>query len=215
MLIKQIDYKKYTDEEIIIIIRTGDYLAEEFLIKKYKNLIISKSNKYFISGGDKDDIIQEGMIGFYNSIRYYDHSKNITFFLFAELCISRQIITAINHSNRKKYIPLNFYTSLNKDSFDYEDSQNEEFINFLKNKELVDPIEILIDKEESNYIKNNIIISLSKLETKVLDLYLKGESYLDIGNVLNKNEKSIDNAIQRIRKKVQIILNNKNMLDVG
>jgi RNA polymerase sporulation-specific sigma factor len=200
----KIDYTKKTDEEIIQLIHNGDYIAQDYIINKYKNLVRVKSKNYFITGADKEDIIQEGMIGLYKSIRYYNNSKNITFFCFASLCISRQIITAIRTSTRQKHIPSNLYVSLNSSTTNGMQSQM--FIELITENKIYNPEEVLIGKEQKKYIENHINKDLSSLECKVLDLYLQGKSYSGIAKHLNKNEKSIDNTIQRIRKKVVKIL---------
>lgn len=204
-------FKDFKDEEIISLIHNGDELAQEYIIYKYKNFVRLKAHAYFIIGADKEDIIQEGMIGLYKAIRDFNPEKKASFISFAELCINRQIITAIKSATRQKHIPLNSSLSLNRtmnDSYDGEDS----FIEFLSGSEIHNPEVLLIDKEEVDYIQNNIAMVLSKFELKVLGLYLKGISYSEIAKLMEKDEKSIDNALQRVRKKIEKIVKHKNYI---
>lgn len=207
-IIENEKYSGITDDEVIELIRDGDELALEYIINKYKNLVKVKSRSYFIMGADRDDIVQEGMIGLYKAMRDYNSQKNTNFYCFAELCINRQILTAIKAANRQKHIPLNSYLSLNRNIGDVND--NETYMELLISDEHTNPEHIIIVKEDMNYIENNIEAVLSELECKVLALYLQGKSYFQIAKALNKDEKSIDNALQRVRKKIEKILKNKN-----
>ena len=203
-------YDSYdSDEKIIEIIRNGDNVAQDYIIDKYKNLVKVKSRAYFIIGADKEDIIQEGMIGLYKAIRDFKKDKNVSFYSFAELCITRQIITAIKAATRQKHIPLNSYISLNKPIDDYETDQT--YIDLIAEVRINNPEELLIDREEKNYIETHMEEALSELECKVLSLYLKGKTYAEIARIISKDEKSIDNAIQRVRRKVEKILLEKNL----
>lgn len=190
-------YEKLTDNEILERIKNKDENALDFLINKYKHIVKIRARAYFIIGADNEDIIQEGMIGLYKAIRDYN-TKDASFKTFAVLCIDRQIMTAIKQANRKKHSPLNSCLSL--DMFVSEDEKTTYLENIEQN--LSNPEQIVIDKENIYSLKSKINEELSSFEKKVLSLYLKGKSYIYISEKLNKNEKSIDNAIQRIRKKI-------------
>jgi len=203
------DYKNFKDEEIIELIHNGDDLAQEFIIEKYKKLVKMKSRSYFIIGADREDIIQEGMIGLYKAIRDFDLNGEYIFYSFAELCVKRQIISAIKSASRQKHIPLNSSVSLNRVICDENDEKTyiELFADSLSN-----PEELFIGQEDKNYIEDKIVHNLSKLEYKVLSLYLKGKSYYEIANIINKDEKAIDNALQRVKKKIEkILIERKNL----
>ena len=189
-------YANLTDEQIISQIKEGDEQALSFLLDKYKDLVNSKVGKYFIIGAEREDIIQEGMIGLYKAIRGFDHCKQNTFKTFANLCIERQLITAIKSSNRQKHMPLNSYLSLNTSAYD-NDEDGTELIETFE----VDPLETIMKKESFDEIQKTMHKSLSKFEEQVLDRYIQGESYEIIAKRLDTPVKSVDNAIQRIRKK--------------
>ena len=193
-------YGNLTDEQIISQIKEGDEQALSFLLDKYKDLVNSKVGKYFIIGAEKEDIIQEGMIGLYKAVKNFDSSKQNTFKTFANLCIERQLITAIKSSNRQKHMPLNSYLSLNTSAYD-NDEDGTELIETFEVDTIEDPLETIMKKEYFNEIQNTVYKSLSKFEEKVLDRYMQGESYEIIARKLETPVKSIDNAIQRIRKK--------------
>lgn len=198
---------KYTDlkeEDIINIIQNGDKEALEYLINKYKELVKIITRAYFMIGADKEDVVQEGMIGLYKAIRDYNINSDASFYTFAKLCIERQVMTAIKSANRKKHQPLNSYLSLN--GLMYEDNNEMTFIEKIEESNIFNPEEIFINKESIQYIEKSIIDILSKFERKVLYFYLKGKSYFYIAEILGKDEKSIDNAIQRIRKKISKIV---------
>jgi RNA polymerase sporulation-specific sigma factor len=201
-------FDEYSDEQIVDLVHSGDKLAQDYIITKYKKLVTSKSKPFFIKGADKDDIIQEGTIGLYKSITEFDKNRQVSFHSFASLCISRQILTAIKTATRQKHIPLNSSLSLDKTVSDNVDGTYVN--NFIESKTL-NPEELLIDKEEKNYIANHINEALSNFENRVLALYLQGYTYVNIANKIQKDEKAIDNAIQRIRKKVEKILIDKNL----
>ena len=181
-------------------IKNGDEQALSYLLDKYKNLVNMKVGKYFIIGAEKDDIIQEGMIGLFKAIKTYNASKNNTFKTFANMCIERQLITAIKTSNRQKHMPLNSYLSLNVSAYDNNDDSTE-LIDTFNSQTIEDPLDTIMKKEQYIEIEKAIDKNLSKFEKKVLDRYIKGESYTVIAKRLDSPVKSIDNAIQRIRKK--------------
>lgn len=193
-------YGNLTDEQIISQIKEGDEQALSFLLNKYKDLVNSKVGKYFIIGAEREDIIQEGMIGLYKAVKNFDVSKQNTFKTFANLCIERQLITAIKSSNRQKHMPLNSYLSLNTAAYD-NDEDSTELIETFEVDTIEDPLETITKKEYFEEIQNTMHKSLSKFEEKVLDRYIQGESYEVIAKQLEAPVKSIDNAIQRIRKK--------------
>lgn len=195
-------YENYTDEEILDFIKNGDINATDYLITKYKNLVKIRARAYFMIGADTEDIIQEGMIGLYKAIRDYKKT-DASFQTFAKICIDRQVITAIKTANRKKHLPLNSYLSLNM--LAYEEDNETTYIDKLEESKALSPEEIVIDKENVKTLQEQINQNLSGLEKQVLNLYLKGRSYATIAKNLEKDEKSIDNAIQRIRKKIEKI----------
>nr|WP_317358754.1 RNA polymerase sporulation sigma factor SigH [uncultured Tyzzerella sp.] len=195
-------YENYTDEQLLDIIKNGDNKPVDYLINKYKNLVKVRSRAYFMMGADTEDIIQEGMIGLYKAIRDYKKT-DATFQTFAKICIDRQVMTAIKTANRKKHLPLNSYLSLNMLVYDEENEIT--YIDKLEESKILNPEEIIIDKENVKTLQQKINQNLSDLEKQVLQLYLKGRSYATIAKKLDKDEKSIDNAIQRIRKKIEKI----------
>lgn len=192
-------YNKLSDEEIIKMIKCGDKNALDYIINKYKEVVNIKVSKYFIIGAEKEDIVQEGLIGLYKAIKSFDPEKENSFKTFANLCIERQLITAIKTSNRQKHMPLNSYLSLNMSA--YEDEEADTVIDVLDSNLIEDPLETLTKKEYYVAIENAIDKSLSNFEKKVLNRFAKGESYVQIASKLNTPVKSVDNAIQRIRKK--------------
>ena len=193
-------YANLTDEQIISQIKDGDEQALTFLLDKYKDLVNTKVGKYFIIGAEREDIVQEGMIGLYKAIKGFDNCKQNTFRTFANLCIERQLITAIKSSNRQKHMPLNSYLSLNTSAYDDEGDGTELLETFEVNT-IEDPLETIMKQESFNEIQNAVQKSLSKFEGQVLERYMQGESYEIIAKRLDTPVKSVDNAIQRIRKK--------------
>ncbi len=189
------------DEEIVEIVRQGDISALEYLINKYKNFVRAKSRSYFLVGADREDIIQEGMIGLFKAIRDYKEDKLSSFKAFAELCITRQIITAIKTATRQKHIPLNSYVSLDKPIYDEESDRT--LLDVISESKVTDPEEMIISQEEYVDIELKISELLSDLERKVLSLYLDGRSYQEISEQLNRHVKSIDNALQRVKRKLE------------
>ena len=202
------NYSKLSDEEVIKLIKSGDKNALDYIMHKYKEVVNIKVSKYFIIGAEKEDIVQEGLIGLYKAIKNFDPEKENSFKTFANLCIERQLITAIKTSNRQKHMPLNSYLSLNMSA--YEDEETETVIDVFDSSLTEDPLETLTKKEYYIAIENAIDKSLSDFEKKVLNRFANGESYIQIANRLNAPVKSIDNAIQRIRKKAIKNIINKN-----
>ena len=193
------DYENMTDEEIVALAEK-DRSAEEFLLNKYKNLVKSRAKMYFLAGGDNDDLMQEGMIGLFKAIHDYNSDKQASFYSFAELCVKRQIFTAIKTAARQKHQPLNTYISLNKPV--YEDVSERTLVETLSERESVDPEKLYIMHEKLKDIEKEIDEKLSDLEKRVLILHLQGMSYQEISEIINKPTKSIDNALQRIKKKL-------------
>jgi len=190
-----------TDEEIVIEARSGNDRALEYLLSKYQNFVKSKAKSYFLIGADKEDIYQEGMIGLFKAIRDFKDDKLASFKVFAELCITRQIITAVKTATRQKHIPLNTYISLNKPIYDEESDRT--LLDIISGIKVSDPEELVIGKEELASIENQIGEVLSDLEMEVLMSYLDGKSYQEIACDLDRHAKSIDNALQRVKRKLE------------
>ncbi|SES08627.1 sigma-70 family RNA polymerase sigma factor [Lachnobacterium bovis] len=193
------NYQDFSDEELIEEYKKGDNEVGEYILNKYKPLVRKHANAMFLIGGETDDLMQEGMIGLFKAMRDFDESKNRTFFSFADLCVSRQIYSAVEASNRKKHIPLNNYISFSQND-DVSGFKIEEVLESDEN--FVNPEKILIQKEIINDFYSKLRNNLSDLEKNVLELYLKGDNYVKIAQILNKSPKSIDNALQRIRQKM-------------
>ena len=204
-------YKSAKDEELVLMAQSGDDAAQEHLLNKYKSLVRAKSRAYFLIGADTEDIIQEGMIGLYKAVRDYNEERNASFRSFAELCVNRQMITAIKAATRQKHQPLNSYVSLNKPV--YEEESEQTYMDFLRSSSdsLLNPEALLIGQENKNFLEDQMVKNLSNFETRVLMLYLQGRSYFEIAHVLDKPEKSIDNALQRVKKKLEKFLEEKNL----
>ena len=204
-------YKSAKDEELVLMAQKGDEAAQEHLLNKYKSLVRAKSRAYFLIGADTEDIIQEGMIGLYKAVRDYNEERNASFRSFAELCVNRQMITAIKAATRQKHQPLNSYVSLNKPV--YEEESEQTYMDFLQSSSgsLLNPETLLIGQENKHFLEDQMVKNLSSFETRVLVLYLQGRSYFEIANVLDKPEKSIDNALQRVKKKLEKFLEEKNL----
>jgi RNA polymerase sporulation-specific sigma factor len=189
------------DEEIVDLVHSGESEALDYLIYKYRNFVRAKARSYFLIGADKEDIVQEGMIGLYKAIRDFREDKLTSFKAFAELCITRQIITAIKTATRQKHIPLNSYVSLDKPIYDEESDRT--LMDILSGAKVLDPEELIINQEELDNIEVKMTELLSDLERKVLALYLDGQSYQEISEELNRHVKSIDNALQRVKRKLE------------
>jgi RNA polymerase sporulation-specific sigma factor len=194
-------YEGKLDEEIVIVAKNGDVQAQEFLIHKYQNFVKAKAKSYFLIGADKEDIYQEGMVGLYKAIRDFRQDKLTSFKAFAELCITRQIITAIKTATRQKHIPLNTYISLNKPIYDEESDRT--LLDVLSEISVTDPEELMISREDLMSIENEIGQVLSDLELEVLTSYLDGKSYQEIACDMDRHAKSIDNALQRVKRKLE------------
>ncbi|WP_373317771.1 MULTISPECIES: RNA polymerase sporulation sigma factor SigH [Paenibacillus] len=195
------DYEVLNDEDIVEAVRNGDSEALEYLINKYRSFVRAKARSYFLIGADREDIIQEGMIGLYKSIRDFRGDKLASFKAFAEICITRQIITAIKTATRQKHIPLNSYVSLDKPIYD-EDSDRT-LLDVICGSRVCDPEELIINQEEFTGLEDKMSEILSDLERKVLMLYLDGRSYQEIAVDLKRHVKSIDNALQRVKRKLE------------
>ena len=202
------DLEHLTDEEIVSLAKNGDTMALEFLISKYKNFVRSKARTYFLIGADREDIIQEGMIGLYKAIRDYRYDRQTSFHSFAEICVTRQIITAIKTATRQKHIPLNSYVSLNKPI--YEEESDRTLMDVITEGRSADPEELLIGQESYVSIESQIDEALSPLERKVLSAYLDGKSYQEIAENLDRHVKSIDNALQRVKHKLEKLIRERN-----
>ena len=195
------NYEQLTDEELLTLHRAGDARAEEALYARYKQIVRSKARTYFLIGADREDIIQEGMIGLYKAVLDYQPDRQASFRSFAELCITRQIISAIKSATRKKHMPLNNYISFNRSVFDGDNERP--LIDVLTSTRMTDPEEVLIGRENYAAVADSIEHSLSKLEHNALGLYLYGYSYQQIADALQVTTKSVDNAIQRVKKKLE------------
>jgi RNA polymerase sigma factor, sigma-70 family len=207
----QADFNSYKDEEIIDLVKKGNDRAQEFIMNKYKTMVKSRARAYFLIGADREDIIQEGMIGLYKAVRDYQTDKNASFKSFAELCINRQMITAIKTAGRQKHIPLNSSVSLNRPVFD--DLEEHTYMDMLESIEVTSPETLFIGQEEKSFIEEHIAKNLSGFENKVLAFYLQGKTYLEIASLMNKPEKSIDNALQRVKKKIERFINKRKLDD--
>jgi RNA polymerase sporulation-specific sigma factor len=197
-----VDLQTATDEELVETVRNdGNERAIEMLLKRYRHYARAKARSYFLSGADKDDIVQEGMIGLYKAIRDYQASKNIAFRAFAELCITRQIITAIKTATRQKHQPLNSYVSLSR-GYATADEDDRALVDVLVTDHAPDPADVVISSEEMSVIRSSMGRVLSRFETQVMQLYVEGKSYQQIAEMLGKHSKSIDNALQRIKRKL-------------
>jgi RNA polymerase sporulation-specific sigma factor len=200
-------FDQMEDEEIVDVARTGSTEAQEYLINKYKSFVRAKARSYFLIGADREDIIQEGMIGLYKAIRDFRAERLASFKAFAELCITRQIITAIKTATRQKHIPLNSYISLNRPIYD-EDSDRT-LLDIMPGNHVLDPEEVVISSEEIGNMEEKITEILSELEWQVLNSYLDGKSYLEIADELQRHVKSVDNALQRVKRKLERYLDSK------
>lgn len=202
------DYDNMTDEEIVRLAQQdGEDEALEYLLNKYKNFVRAKARSYFLIGADHEDIVQEGMIGLYKAIRDYREDRSSSFRAFAELCVTRQIITAIKTATRQKHIPLNSYVSLNRPI--YEEDSDRTLLDVITEDVPTNPEKMMIDREELDVIEGRIGSMLSDLEKEVLVRYIEGKSYVEISEEINGHVKSVDNALQRIKRKLQKYLDEK------
>ena len=203
------EYKQMSDDELVELVHQGDMEAQETLIRRYKNFVLAKSRSYFLVGADREDIVQEGMIGLYKAVRDYKIERLASFRAFAELCITRQIITAIKAATRQKHQPLNTYISLNKPIYDEESDRT--LLDVLKGGKLSNPEALFISNETYDLIESEISSMLSDLEFDVLQEYLDGKSYQKIAEALDKHVKSVDNALQRVKRKLEVFLEKHNI----
>ena len=204
------DYGQYTDEELLIRFRDGEAAIIEYIMNKYKNLVRSKAKSMYILGADSDDLIQEGMIGLFKAVRDYDIGRDASFSTFADLCVSRQMYTAVQASRRQKHIPLNTYISLDNSAGTNREGEEEKLVNVLAARSGQSPEEMVIDRENVTQLERTIEKELSSFEKQVLDLYLTGMGYQQIARVLGKDDKSTDNALQRIKTKLKKAIREEN-----
>ena len=202
------EFETMADEQVVKLAQEdGDGAALEYLLNKYKNFVRTKARSYFLIGADHEDIVQEGMIGLYKAIRDYRAEKLSSFRAFAELCVTRQIITAIKTATRQKHIPLNSYISLNKPI--YEEDSDRTLLDVITEEGMSNPEEMIIDREDLSVIEGKIGQMLSDLEKEVLVRYMEGKSYVEIADEMHRHVKSIDNALQRIKRKLLKYLEEK------
>ena len=199
-----LNYEDLTDEAVAELARGYDGDALEYLLNKYKNFVRAKARSYFLIGADREDIVQEGMIGLYKAVRDFRSSKLTSFRAFAELCITRQIITAIKTATRQKHRPLNSYVSLNKPAYD-EDSDRM-LIDVISSAKVSNPEDIIIGREDYSNIESKMGKLLSPLEMQVLKKYIEGKSYFEVADELNRSVKSVDNALQRVKNKLEKLI---------
>ena len=200
-------YSGLTDEEMISLFRDGDQEAMEKLLEKYKGMVLGKAKSMYILGGDSEDLIQEGMLGLFKAVRDFDCGRDASFRTFAQLCVTRQLYTAVKASARKKHLPLKSVVSLSSPLREENgDERDEELLDFLEADPSSNPEAFLIGQEETERLEEMIEKELSPLEKQVLELYLTGMGYVEIAHVLNRDEKSTDNALQRIRAKTRACL---------
>ena len=195
------DLELATDEELIVRQRDGEHQITDYIMEKYKNLVRSKAGSMYILGADRDDLIQEGMIGLFKAIRDFDSGRDASFFTFAELCISRQMYSAVQAAGRMKHIPLNSYISLYGNGTEH--GEEEEGIQSILADHGLNPEDFVIDKENVEQLEKRMEQELSSFEKQVLDLYITGMSYSQIARVLGRDEKSTDNALQRLKSKIK------------
>ncbi len=195
------NYSTLEDEVLVELAHNGDGESSDFLINKYRNFVRAKARTYFLIGADKEDIVQEGMIGLYKAIRDFKGDKQASFKAFAELCINRQLITAIKTATRQKHIPLNSYVSLDKPIYDEESGYT--LMDVISGANMTNPEALVINKEKADDMARKLAEMLSGLERRVLALYMEGQSYLEISEELNMQVKSIDNALQRVKRKME------------
>ena len=203
------DQEHLPEEEIVSLAKNGDTIALEFLISKYKNFVRSKARTYFLIGADREDIIQEGMIGLYKAIRDYRYDRQTSFHSFAEICVTRQIITAIKTATRQKHMPLNSYVSLNKPV--YEEESERTLSDVITQGKAGNPEDLFIDQEDFLDIESTMQRILSPLEQDVVNLYLEGKSYVEIAQQLDRHVKSVDNALQRVKRKLEQYLESRSL----
>ena len=201
------DYENCTDDELIDRLRRGEEAIMDYICDKYKNLVRSKAKSMFILGADNEDLIQEGMIGLFKAVRDYDMGRDASFYTFAELCISRQMYTAVQASKRQKHRPLNTYISLDVSTpQEHDEQEGTNLAEVLADRAELSPEERFLDKERVACLEKSIEEELSDFEKQVLDLYVTGMSYTQIAKVLGRDEKATDNALNRAKQKVRELL---------
>lgn len=204
------NYENMTDEELIMSLRDGETEIMDYICDKYKNLVRSKAKSMFILGADNDDLIQEGMLGLFKAVRDYDFGRDASFFTFADLCISRQMYTAVQASGRKKHAPLNSYISIYATGTNQENGEDVlALADLISTDDAFNPEQQMIDRENLAHLEETIDKELSSFEKQVLDLYLTGMHYQQIAKVLSKDAKSTDNALQRIKNKLKKVIQNQ------
>ena len=203
-----LNYEDLTDEAVAELARGFDGDALEYLLNKYKNFVRAKARSYFLIGADREDIVQEGMIGLYKAVRDFRASKLTSFRAFAELCITRQIITAIKTATRQKHRPLNSYVSLNKPAYDEESDRM--LIDVISCSKISNPEDIIIGREDFTTIESKMGKLLSPLEMQVLKKYIEGKSYFEVAEELDRSVKSVDNALQRVKNKLEKLISADN-----
>ena len=204
------DYEISKDEELILRIRDGEEKITDYIMEKYKNLVRSKAGSMYILGADREDLIQEGMIGLFKAIRDYDIGRDASFATFADLCVARQMYTAVQASKRKKHLPLNTYVSLDSQEDSWEQKgQEQPLVELLADRTKLNPEELVLDKERVDYLERAMEKELSEFEKQVLDLYRTGMNYSQIARVLGRDEKATDNALSRAKQKIRGLLKNE------
>ena len=204
------DYETSKDEELILRIRDGEEKITDYIMEKYKNLVRSKAGSMYILGADREDLIQEGMIGLFKAIRDYDIGRDASFATFADLCVARQMYTAVQASKRKKHLPLNTYVSLDSQEDGGEQKgQEQPLVELLADRTKLNPEELVLDKERVDYLERAMEKELSEFEKQVLDLYRTGMNYSQIARVLGRDEKATDNALSRAKQKIRGLLKNE------
>lgn len=203
-------YESMTDEELIDSLREGEAPIMDYICNKYKNLVRREAKSMFILGADTEDLIQEGMIGLFKAVRDYDSGRDASFFTFAQLCISRQMYTAVQASKRKKHLPLNTYVSLDSQEDSGEQKgQEQPLVELLADRTKLNPEELVLDKERVDYLERAMEKELSEFEKQVLDLYRTGMNYSQIARVLGRDEKATDNALSQAKQKIRGLLKNE------
>lgn len=203
-------YESMTDEELIDSLREGEAPIMDYICNKYKNLVRREAKSMFILGADTEDLIQEGMIGLFKAVLDYDSGRDASFFTFAQLCISRQMYTAVQASKRKKHLPLNTYVSLDSQEDSGEQKgQEQPLVELLADRTKLNPEELVLDKERVDYLERAMEKELSEFEKQVLDLYRTGMNYSQIARVLGRDEKATDNALSRAKQKIRGLLKNE------
>lgn len=198
-----VNFKELSDEQLVSLARAGDQKAMEYIVGKYTGFVKMRSGPYFLAGAERDDLVQEGLIGLYKAIKSFDGTKRTSFKTFAEVCVVRQMITAVKSSTRKKNNPLNHYISIHKAGHD--DGENSSFP-VLVDMQNINPESIMIEKETAQGMEFEISKLLSSFENQVLQLYLRGIPYKEIATQLEKAPKAVDNALTRIKKKIEIFI---------